>query len=59
MKKVQVYMHVFVEFEVSDEIAQDEDKLYEAINEMDYSFNSYEKDVLINDYYIKDFIVCP
>ena len=57
MKKVKVLMSVWVELEVQDEVAEDEEQLYDTINEMDYSFNSYEKDVLVNDYYIRDFSV--
>lgn len=56
MKKVQVMLSVWVELEVQDEVALDDDKLYDAINEMDYSFTSYD-DVWINDYYIKEFSI--
>ena len=57
MKKVEVALKVWIELEVDDDVAQDEDKLYDAINELDYSFNSYDVDkkVQVNDYYIPEF----
>lgn len=57
MKKVEVALTVWLQLEVDDEIAVDQDKIYDAINELDYSFNSYdmEKKVEVNDYYIAEY----
>lgn len=57
MKKVEVALTVWLQLEVEDDIAEDSDKIYDAINELDYSFNSYdiEKKVEVNDYYIAEY----
>jgi hypothetical protein len=54
MKRVIAHLKIWIELEVDDDIAEDEDKLLHAINELDYSFNSYdtEKKVQVNDYFI-------
>ena len=57
MKKVQASLKVWIELEVDDDIAGDEDKIYDAINELVYSFNSYDTEgkVEVTDYYIPEF----
>ena len=55
MKTVNVMLFVNVQLDVDNCIASNEDLLFDAINELDYSFNSYSKQVEVRDYYIPDF----
>lgn len=55
MKSVTVMMHVELQLDVDNKIAVNEELLYDAINELDYSFNSYDKSVEVRDYYIPEF----
>ena len=55
MKLVTVMLNVEVQIEMDDNIATNEDLLYDKINEMEYSFNYYDSNSNVVDYYIPEF----
>lgn len=58
MKKVLVKLEVMVELEIEDDLKSiDEECIFDAVNELDYSFNSYEEGIHVNDYFIRDMTV--
>ena len=54
MKKVLVELKVMVELEF-DNSTITEDTITDAINEMEYSFDTFEKYYEVTDYEIRDF----
>lgn len=53
MKKVLVELKVMVELEF-DQYTLTEDTITQAINEMEYSFDTFEKYYEVTDYEIRD-----